>query len=156
MRISDPRQTHRPGKEQSAKIAREKVMEIFDIFPLLKKEIVGDGNFGADYMRLSFRNKSIFDVVSALNSQRGGRRAAGILDEFRDHSPDQLNSIVLPLLNVSRKMVNGLVNPYEPHQVQIWISSASDKNTFCYDKTIELLELSIINPAKAFTFGCTY
>ena len=145
-----------PGKEQSAKIAREKIFEIFDLFPLLKRELVGEGNFGSDYVKLTFRNGSIFDVVSALNSQRGGRRAAGILDEYRDHSPDQLNSIVLPLLNVSRKMVNGLENPYEPHQVQIWISSASDKNTFCYDKTIELLELSIINPAKAFTFGCTY
>ena len=57
-----------PGKAQSAKIAREKITEIFNLFPLLKNEIVGDGNFGADYVRLTFRNGSIFDVVSALNT----------------------------------------------------------------------------------------
>lgn len=59
-------------------------------------------------------------------------------------------------MNVSRKMANGLLNPNEPHQVQIWISSASEKNTYCYDKTIELLELSIISPSKAFIMGCDY
>lgn len=145
-----------PGKAQSAKIAKEKIFELWELFPLLKKEILGDGNFGGDYVRLSFRNGSVFDVVSALNSQRGGRRGAGIIDEFRDHDADDINDIVLPLLNVSRKMKNGLENPNEPHQVQIWLSSASDKNTFCYDKTIEMLELSIINPSKAAIFGCDY
>ena len=73
-----------------------------------------------------------------------------------DHDADDINDIVLPLLNVSRKMKNGLENSNEPHQVQIWLSSASDKNTFCYDKTIEMLELSIINPSKAAIFGCDY
>ena len=125
-----------PGKAQSAKIAREKIIEIWDLFPLLKKEIIGEGNFGGDYVKLTFRNGSIFDVVSALNSQRGGRRAMGLIDEVRDHNPDDINDIVLPLLNVSRKTKMGDLNPYEPHQVQLWMSSASDKNTYCYDKTI--------------------
>ena len=107
-------------------------------------------------MKLTFRNGSIFDVVSPLNSTRGGRRNAGILDEYRDHDADDLNEIVLPLLNVTRKMKNGVENPKEPHQVQIWISSASDKNAYCYDKTIEMLETAIINPSKAAIFGCDY
>lgn len=54
-----------PGKEQSAKIAKEKVIEIFNLFPLLKKEIIGDGLFGKDYITLNFRNGSQFDVVGA-------------------------------------------------------------------------------------------
>lgn len=54
-------------------------------------------------MKLTFRNGSVFDVVSPLNSTRGGRRNAGILDEYRDHDADDLNEIVLPLLNVTRK-----------------------------------------------------
>lgn len=145
-----------PGKAQSAKIAREKIHEIWDLFPILKKEIVGDGNFGGDYVRLTFRNGSIFDVVSALNSQRGGRRNGGLIDETRDHDADDLNDIVLPLMNVNRKMKNGLQNPNEPQQVQLWMSSASDKNTYCYDKAIEMLELAIISPQKAFIFGCDY
>lgn len=126
------------------------------MFPILKKEILGDGNFGGDYVRLSFRNGSVFDVVSALNSQRGGRRNGGLIDETRDHVPDDLNNIVLPLMNVNRKMKNGIVNTNEPQQIQLWMSSASDKNTYCYDKTIEMLELAIINPSKAFIFGCDY
>ena len=72
-----------PGKAQSAKIAREKIIEIWELFPLLKREILGEGNFSGDYVRLTFRNGSVFDVVSALNSQRGGRRGAGIIDEYR-------------------------------------------------------------------------
>lgn len=60
------------------------------------------------------------------------------------------------LLNVKRPMKNQEINPKEPQQVQMWISSASDKNTFAYDKTIEMLELSIINPENAFLWGFTY
>lgn len=53
-------------------------------------------------------------------------------------------------------MANQDKNPYEPQQVQMWISSASDKNTFAYDKTIELLELAIINPNQVFLWGFDY
>lgn len=54
-----------PGKEQSAKIAKEKILEIFSLFPILKNEIIGEGNFGKDYIKLTFRNGSVFDVVGA-------------------------------------------------------------------------------------------
>lgn len=53
-------------------------------------------------------------------------------------------------------MANQDKNPYEPQQVQMWISSASDKNTFAYDKTIELMELAIINPDNVFCWGFDY
>ena len=85
-----------------------------------------------------------------------GRRNAGLIDEVRDHNADDISSIVLPLLNVSRKQKNGLENESEPKQVQLWMSSASDKNTYCYDKAIELLELSILNADKAQIFGVDY
>lgn len=68
-----------PGKNQSAKIAKDKIYEIWDKLPLLKKEIIGEGNFGKDYVTLNFRNGSIFDVVGALDSERGGRRHGQIL-----------------------------------------------------------------------------
>jgi hypothetical protein len=51
--------------------------------PLLKEEIIGEGNFGADYAKLSFRNGSLLDIMTPLNSTRGNRATAGILDEFR-------------------------------------------------------------------------
>jgi hypothetical protein len=40
----------------------------------------------------------------------------GLIDEVLDHDGDTLNEIVLPLMNVARRMPNGEVNPYEPHQ----------------------------------------
>lgn len=69
-----------PNKNQSAQIAKEKIYEIYDKWPLLRKEVIGGnitdtpGNFGKDYVTLKFRNGSQFDVVGALDSQRGGRR----------------------------------------------------------------------------------
>lgn len=73
-----------------------------------------------------------------------------------DHVADDLNNIVLPLMNVERRTKNGDLNEKEPQQIQLWMSSAGDKNTFCYDKAIEMMELSIINPTHSFIFGCDY
>lgn len=146
-----------PKKEQGAKIVKEKVEEILNWFPLLRKELIkNDYVSGSDYIRLAFRNGSIFDVVAALDSQRGGRRNAGIIDETRDHDPDTLNEVVLPLLNVNRRTKNGSVNPYENHQNQIYITSAGVKSSFAYQKLIELLETEIISPRNAFVWGCDY
>ena len=62
-----------PGKEQAAKIAKEKLNEIWGIWPLLEKELE-KANFGKDYVELFYKNRSKFDVVGALDSTRGGRR----------------------------------------------------------------------------------
>ena len=91
-----------PNKTQAAQIAKEKIVEIYDRWPLLRKEIVGGeisdtpGNFGKDYVTLKFRNGSQFDVVGALDSQRGGRRHGGLVDETRDHEEAPINEVVLP------------------------------------------------------------
>lgn len=145
-----------PGKAQGAKIANQKIHQLWDLLPLLKAEILGDGNFGTDYVKLTFRNGSLLDIISPLNSSRGNRATALIADEYRDHSADDLNEIIIPMLNIDRPMANQDYNPNEPQQVQMWISSASDKNTFAYDKTIELLELAIINPSNTFLWGFDY
>lgn len=74
-----------PGKAQGAKIATQKIKQLWSLMPLLKEEIVGEGNFGNDYVKLTFRNGSLLDVMSPLNSTRGNRATAGILDEFRQN-----------------------------------------------------------------------
>lgn len=145
-----------PGKNQSAKIAKDKIYEIWDKLPFLKKEIVGDGNFGKDYVTLTFRNGSIFDVVGALDSERGGRRHGGLIDEIRDHDGELLNSVVLPLMNVSRRTPKGEVNPNEPNQQQLYMTSAGVKSSYAYERLIDVLEMSIIDPRQAFVWGCDY
>ena len=74
-----------PGKAQGAKIASQKIRQLWDLMPLLKEEIIGDGNFGNDYVKLTFRNGSALDIMSPLNSTRGNRATVGILDEFRQN-----------------------------------------------------------------------
>ena len=88
-----------PNKSQGAQIAREKITEIYRIWPILKREVIGweindiPGNFGKDYVTLKFRNGSQFDVVGALESTLGGRRHGGLLDEIKNHDEDTINEM---------------------------------------------------------------
>ena len=151
-----------PNKTQAAQIAKEKIVEIYDRWPLLRKEVVGGeisdtpGNFGKDYVTLKFRNGSQFDVVGALDSQRGGRRHGGLIDEVRDHDETPINEVVLPLLNVSRRLPDNTVNEKEPNQQRIFMTSAGVKTSFAYDLLIDDFIDSIIHPKSTFVFGCDY
>lgn len=151
-----------PNKIQGAQIAKEKLIEIYDKFPLLRREVIGGdisdtpGNFGKDYVTIKFRNGSQFDVVGALESARGGRRHGGLIDEIRDHDEIAINEIVLPLLNVSRRLPDNTVNPNEPNQQVISMTSAGIKSSFAYEKLIDCFENSIISPDTSFTLGCDY
>jgi len=108
-----------PNKGQAAKISKQKIQEIWRIWPLLKNELepgMTDGvhaNFGKDYVELFFKNGARLTVVGALDSDRGLRTHATLIDEARDQDGDAIAEIVLPQMNVSRRMDNGLVNPYE-------------------------------------------
>lgn len=78
-----------PNKNQGAQIAREKITEIYRIWPLIRNEVEGSensdtpGNFGKDYVTIKFRNGSQFDVVGALESTLGGRRHGFEKTNFR-------------------------------------------------------------------------
>ena len=151
-----------PNKTQAAQIAKEKIVEIYDRWPMLRKEIVGGeisdtpGNFGKDYVTLKFRNGSQFDVVGALDSQRGGRRHGGLIDEVRDHEEAPINEVVLPLMNVSRRLPDNTVNEKEPNQQRIFMTSAGVKTSFAYDLLIDDFIDCIIHPKSTFVFGCDY
>ena len=151
-----------PNKTQAAQIAKEKIVEIYDRWPLLRKEILGGevsdtpGNFGKDYVTLKFRNGSQFDVVGALDSQRGGRRHGGLVDEVRDHEEGPINEVVLPLMNVSRRLPDNSVNEREPNQQRIFMTSAGVKTSFAYDLLIDDFIDCIIHPESTFVFGCDY
>lgn len=151
-----------PNKNQAAQIAKEKIYEIYERWPLLRKEVIGGnisdtpGNFGKDYVTLKFRNGSQFDVVGALDSQRGGRRNGGLIDEIRDHEEEPLNEVVLPLMNVSRRLPDNTVNPKEPNQQTICMTSAGVKTSFAYEKLLDMFENAIIDPYNSFVFGCDY
>lgn len=151
-----------PNKVQGAQIAKEKLFEIYDKWPLLRKEVVGGefdlapGNFGKDYVLIKFKNGSTFEVVGALESTRGQRKFGGLIDEIRDHDETTISEVVLPLLNVSRRLPDNTVNEKEPNQQVIAATSAGTKISYAYSKLIDMFEDSIIHPDDAFVFGCDY
>lgn len=73
-----------------------------------------------------------------------------------DGDGEMINTVVLPLVNVSRRLPDNTVNPKEPNQSIIYMTSAGSKTTFAYDALIDYFEESIINPDNAFVFGCDY
>ena len=80
----------------------------------------------------------------------------GLVDEVRDHEEEPINEIVLPLMNVSRRLPNGEVNPYEVNQQRIFMTSAGVKASFAYDLLFDAFESAIIDPRDSFVFGCDY
>lgn len=68
---------------EAAGIAGEKVQEICDLIPFFEKEINWErGKNGSkiqnDRVEINFKNGSIFNVVGAKESSRGGRRHSGL------------------------------------------------------------------------------
>ena len=50
-----------------------------------------------------------------------------------------LNEVILPMMSVPRRGPNGLVDQDEPHQQQIFITSAGAKTTFAYERLVEMV-----------------
>ena len=145
-----------PNKQQASKITKQKVEEIWRLWPLLEKE-VEKANFGKDYVDLFFKNGSRLSVVGALDSDRGIRTHATLIDEARDQDGDAISEIILPQMNVSRRMPNGLVNPNEPINTQvIYATSAGTKSSFAYAALIDTFERAIIDPKSSFCIGLDY
>ena len=151
-----------PNKSQAAKITKQKIQEIWRHWPLLKKELEpyqGDvhANFSKDYVELFFKNGSRLTVVGALDSDRGIRTHATLIDEARDQDGDAISEIILPQMNVSRRQANGLVNPYEKINTQvIYATSAGTKSSFAYGALIDYFERAIIDPKTTFVMGLDY
>lgn len=142
-----------PNKAQAAKIAKQKIEEIWAKWPLLEKEIE-KSNMGKDYVDLYFKNGSKFSIVGALDSDRGIRNYSGMFDEVRDLDGEMISQVVLPQLNVSRRMINNEVNPYETtNQQTIFCTSAGSKTTYAYQQLIEIFQKAIIDPKSAFVLG---
>ena len=145
-----------PNKNQAAKIAKQKLEEIWRIWPLLKNE-VEKANFGKDYVDVYYKNGSRLSIVGALDSDRGLRTHATLIDEVRDQDGDMIAEVVLPQMNVSRRMANGLLNPYEKINTQvIYATSAGTKSSYAYSALLDTFERAIVDPDRNFCIGLDY
>lgn len=148
--------------KQAAEIAKQKVVDdLWVKFPLLANEmqkrkvagkILDAYKMGKDYVEFNFKNGSSL----GLGNVRGLRRQSLIFEEVIEQDPVKVNEVYIPLLNEPRKMYNGLINPNEPQSQQIYITTAGYQGTFAYDKLIEVLCRSVLEPGKYFVLGGSY
>ena len=68
-----------------------------------------------------------------------------------------LNEIIIPTTNVNRLLPDGTRNSEEVvNKSQIYITTAGWKNSFAYDKLVELLIRSVIEPDEVMIIGGSY
>lgn len=149
------------GKEQSAQILQEKINDICEKIPAFKREINwvrGGGTLvGKDHCRYVFKNGSQLQNVAASERSRGLRQHAGLIEECVGVDQKILQEVLIPMMNVSRRCADGSVHEEETlNQSQLFITTAGYRNTFSYQKLIQLLVQMIIEPEKAFVMGGTY
>ena len=141
-------------KTQAAQIAKQKIVDdLWVKFPLLSNEmqkrrvagkLLDPYVMGKDYVEFKFKNGSSL----GLGNVRGLRRESLILEEVIEQDPTVVNEVYLPLLNKPRANAQGLINPYEPQSQQIYVTTAGYQGTFAYDKCVETMCRSILEPDK--------
>lgn len=148
------------GKEQAAGIMKEKVKEICTLIPAFEKEIDwgrGKTMEGKDYCKYVFKSGSYFDNIAARESSRGKRRHGGVIEEAVGVDGTILSEVILPTMNISRMCMDGTTQPDETlNKSQIYVTTAGWKNTFPYEKLIQILVWQIVQPEKAMILGGTY
>ena len=148
------------GKEQASGIMKEKVQEICTLVPAFRNEIDwGRGKTleGKDYCKYIFTNGSYMDNIAARESSRGKRRHGGLVEECVGVDGTILNEVIIPVMNVSRRAADGTKDEDEVlYKAQIYVTTAGWKNTFAYDKLIQILVNEIIQPDKAMIMGGTW
>lgn len=142
-------------KKASLDIAKQKLEEIWYWYPLLKSETFNIKQ-STDYIEITFKNGSIFHILALSASSRGQRATGGIIEEAALIDGRDLNEVIIPMMNVPRRGPNGLVDPDEPHQQQVYITSAGPKTCYAYEKLIELVVQEMIDPDDVFVWGSGY
>ena len=148
------------GKEQSAGIIKDKVQEICSIIPAFEREIDysrGKTLLGKDYVKICFKNGSYFDNIAANEKSRGKRRHGFVGEECVGIDGKILSEVLIPITNISRRLPNGdTIQEEKLNKSQCMITTAGYKNTFSYDKLIQFLVWSIVNPGQAIAVGGTW
>ena len=148
------------GKEQAAGIAREKAEELCKLIPGLKNEI--DWTRGAtkaskNMVEYVFKNGSKLDIIAAQQSSRGKRATGGLMEECVLIDQTLLNEVIIPTMNVDRRLADGSRHREETvNKSQIYVTTAGWKNSFAYEKLIELLIKQIIEPGSSIVLGGTW
>ena len=148
------------GKEQAAGIAKEKTDELCKLIPGLSNELNlerGKTKTTKDNLELIFKNGSVLDIMAARQSSRGKRATGGLMEECILIDQTLLNEVIIPTMNVDRRLSDGSRRREEViNKSQIYVTTAGWKNSFAYEKLIQLLIQQIIEPGEAIVLGGTW
>lgn len=148
------------GKEQAAGIAREKAEEICKLIPGIKNEIDwsrGASKASKNMVEYIFKNGSKLDIMAAQQSSRGKRATGGLMEECILIDQQLLNEVIIPTMNVDRRLSDGSRQEDEPvNKSQIYVTTAGWKNSFAYEKLIQLTIQEITEPGSAIVMGGTW
>ena len=147
------------GKEQAAQILQEKVDDICQKIPAFQREIDwtrGETKVGKDSCIYKFKNGSTIENLAATERSRGRRFHGGLIEECVGVDQKILQEVIIPTMNVSRMCMDGTTQQEEVlNQSQIFITTAGYKNTFSYDKLIQLL-VRMITRGDSLVMGGTW
>ena len=93
------------GKEQAAQITREKVEELCQLIPGIRKEIDwsrGKTRSSKDEVSYIFKNGSQLDIMAATQKSRGRRTTGGLVEEVILVDKTLLNEVIIPESKYSR------------------------------------------------------
>ena len=148
------------GKEQAAGILKEKQEELCTLIPGLANELDlsrGKTKTSKDNIELLFKNGSKLDIMAARQSSRGKRATGGLMEECILIDQTLLNEIIIPTMNVDRRLSSGdRVESETVNKSQIYVTTAGWKNSFAYQKLMQLLIQEIIDPSEAVVLGGTW
>ena len=148
------------GKEQAAGILKEKQEELCKLIPGLANELDltrGKTKTSKDNIELLFKNGSKLDIMAARQSSRGKRATGGLMEECILIDQTLLNEVIIPTMNVDRRLSDGSrIETETVNKSQIYVTTAGWKNSFAYQKLIQLLIQQIIDPSEAIVLGGTW
>lgn len=155
-------------KNQASAIATEKLQDdLWVKFPLLNTEMSykiaqpgknkpKDAYYASnDKVEYNFAHGGRFDVVS-IESARGKRRHSGLIEEVLEQNGQALNEKIVPLMNIYRRNSRGMLIDTEPHAAKIYITTAGYHDSFAYEKFLESLCYTVIDPKHFMVISMTY
>lgn len=148
------------GKEQAAGILKEKQEELCKLIPGLNNELDlsrGKTKTSKDNIELLFKCGSKLDIMAARQSSRGKRATGGLMEECILIDQTLLNEVIIPTMNVDRRLSCGdRIESETVNKSQIYVTTAGWKNSFAYQKLMQLLIQEIIDPSEAVVLGGTW
>jgi len=148
------------GKEQAVGIAREKAEELCKLVPGLSNEVNferGKSKSSKEEFTFLFKNGSVLDVIPARQSSRGRRANGGLMEEIILIDGTLLNEVIIPLMNVDRRLPDGTRNKDEVvNKSQVYVTTAGWKGTYAYEKLMMTVIESILDPDESVVMGGTW